>query len=146
MMKITALLIVGTVWLAQEKDPAKIVKVEFTSLTRGYQESITFTTDSIRGSKPVPGDRSKVTVINKAMKKQDWKHLVEQATSIPRAEFESLKSPTEKRAFDGAKHSTIVITLQNGDTYLHLFDDETPNEKLVPLMKCISKLRDQATQ
>jgi hypothetical protein len=122
----------------------KITKVEFSSMTRGYQESVVFTPDSVRGSKPDAGDRSKVNAFNQSLKKQDWKHLTGLVSSVPRTEFENLKSPTNKRAYDGAKHSTITITLDNGETYLHLFDDETPNEKLQPLMKCISKLRDQA--
>jgi hypothetical protein len=64
--------------------------------------------------------------------------------AVPRAQFEGLPSPTNKRAFDGAKHSSIIITLANRETYQHTFDDENPNEKLVPLMKCISNLRAQA--
>lgn len=140
--KILLLVVAYIVPFQQEKH--NITKVEFTSMTRGYQESVVFTPDSVSGNKPEPGDRTKTKSFHQPLKKQEWKHLSGLVSSIPRAEFENLKSPTNKRAYDGAKHSTITITLDNGETYLHLFDDETPNEKLQPLMKCIATLRDKA--
>lgn len=123
---------------------SNVVKVEFSSISRGYQEIVVFTPDSVRGEKPEPGDRTKKTSFEQPIRKQDWKHITQLATSLPRTEFEKLQSPTNKRAFDGARHSTITITLDSGETYHHLFDDENPNEKLQPLMTCIAQLRKQA--
>jgi hypothetical protein len=115
-----------------------IVKIEFTSLTRGYNKQIIVTKDSVitvatgRGSEE---QNKKVKLSSK-----EWERVVAAVQGITLSEVPDLKSPTEKRMYDGARHSTITISTSTGMAVSHSFDDEMPHEKLQKLMKEITKL------
>jgi hypothetical protein len=51
-----------------------------------------------------------------------------------------LPSPTSKRAFDGARHSTITIETTLGKSYTHSFDDKNPHPGLMELMEAIVQI------
>lgn len=122
---------------------AHITKIEFTSLARGYDEKMIITQDSILVFKPNIEDRYRVDKFSRITKEQDWKHLLNSLRKIGLSEFENLKSPTNKRAFDGARHSNIIITTSNQEIHQHTFDNEDPHEKLAQVMRCIALLRDK---
>lgn len=116
-----------------------IMRIEFSSLTRGYQEHITFTSDSMKYSR-VQAGHPKVAKA-RALKKSEWEDLLKVVQKIDLKEMSELKSPTMKRSFDGAKHSTISVITDSNQTFSHLFDDENPHEKLKGLMSAIVKKR-----
>ena len=115
-----------------------VVKIEFTSMTRGFNKQIVITKDSVvttsagRGS---DGQNKRIKLNSK-----QWEHLMASMEEVSFSKIPDLKSPTEKRMYDGARHSTITITAADGTAVSHLFDDEMPNQKLQKLMKEISKL------
>ncbi|HEY3430838.1 MAG TPA: hypothetical protein VGK39_09190 [Cyclobacteriaceae bacterium] len=119
--------------------PNDIVKIEFSSLTRGHSRNIIFTKDSVISS--VEG-REASPKKEKRLNAEEWQRLVGSLKNLALNEITDLQSPTMKRAYDGAMHSTIVIATSDRETFSHSFDDEDPHEKLKPLMKVIHELND----
>jgi hypothetical protein len=56
-------------------------------------------------------------------------------------DIDGLQSPTTNRAHDGATHSSIVITFDDGSSISHSFDDENPHPDLQPLLDAILQFR-----
>jgi hypothetical protein len=121
----------------------KVVRIEFNSLTRGFQETVVITADSaVRAVNPrngLPFTKAK------AIKKRDWECLQKTINKISLSEISRLESPTMKRAYDGALHSTITITTKSGEQFTHSFDDDDPHEKLKPLMREILQWKKKLT-
>lgn len=107
-----------------------IIRIEFSSITRGHQEFVVITKDSISVS------TNKQKAKTRELEKKEWAGLVSSVNKLELSSIASLKSPTMKRAYDGAKHSTLTITTQS-QSYSHAFDDENPHEKLRPILKLI---------
>jgi hypothetical protein len=130
-------LIVSSAFSArQQTKPDDVQRIEFTSITRGYQEHLVVDSDSIVFTYTDNADRKEKRHA-KANHKQAWKRVLQTVDNIDWKNFDSLMSPTNKRAFDGARHSSIIVTTRIDGTHNHTFDDENPNQRLVKLMKCI---------
>lgn len=114
--------------------------IEFSKESRGYQEHILITPDSLRsfmenaiaGNGPVERSR-KVTPV-------EWSALLSTLEGVNLRSLDELPSPSMRRASDAAMHGTITITTKGGDTYSHGFDDEEPNEVLRPLILAIREI------
>ena len=132
-----ALMLFGCAGHSQKN--SDVVKIEFTSLTRGYSNTLVFTKDSITQVVNERGIESNPR--REKIKSTDWELLTASLSNVNLSEVADLKSPTMKRAYDGARHSTISITTSQGTVVAHSFDDEDPHEKLAPLMKTIAKLK-----
>lgn len=119
---------------------SQVVRIEFTSLTRGgIIKQIIVTKDSVIKSKS-EGRGTELQTIKRAISKKDWQRLLKSFKDVTLSQVPELESPTMKRAYDGAKHSTISITT-NDATVTHSFDDEEPHKKLQQLMLQINKLK-----
>lgn len=116
-----------------------VVKIEFTSLSRGYSKQITITMDSLFKSAN-EGRGSEIQSMKRKLSSKEWDKLTQALGNISIAEIGDFKSPTMKRTYDGARHSSISITTSKGEITTHQFDDEQPHEKLQKLMNEISKL------
>lgn len=134
------LLIMGLVGCAvYSQKNSDVVKIEFSSLSRGYSKQISITKDSLIESSNVNRSTDIQTVKRKVSSKE-WERLTHSINNVLISEIGDLKSPTMKRTFDGAKHSTITVTTSKGAVGTHSFDDEHPHAKLQKLMSEISKL------
>lgn len=118
-----------------------ILRIEFNSLARGGNyKQIVVTKDSVVTSiRENRGGELKTS--GKPLTKKEWSGLLQTLENQSLAEIPDLKSPTMKRAYDGARNSEISITITDGTTFTHSFDDETPHEKLQKLMREINKLK-----
>jgi hypothetical protein len=116
-----------------------VIKIEFSSLSRGYNKQISITKDSLIESSNVNRSAEKQTVKRKVSAKE-WEKLIQSFGTIAIKEIANLQSPTMKRTFDGARHSTITVTTSTGEPVTHSFDDEQPHTKLQKLMNEITKL------
>lgn len=115
-----------------------ISRIEYSSLSRGgYHEQIMITPDSIRITKKEDRTEEGEKAYTRKLNAQEWTLLQQSLSHISMAEISELKSPTMKRSFDGARHSSIVVTASNGTSAQHAFDDENPHQKLTMLMKHI---------
>lgn len=128
MKLILALSLLAMLSFTQKKND--IIKIEFSSVTRGHQEFVVITPDSIK----VTGNKQKAMA--RALEKKEWTAIINAIDKLELSSVSALKSPTMKRAYDGARHSTITLTTQS-QSYAHTFDDENPHEKLKPLLKII---------
>jgi hypothetical protein len=120
---------------------SEIVRIEFNSGTRGHTEQIILTKDSIISvEENFQKDKASPGVARKASAKE-WSRVLDCLSGVRLTEIETLESPTMKRAYDGASHSSFIITTSDGSTFTHGFDDENPHQKLKPLMMEIHKYR-----
>jgi hypothetical protein len=125
-------------YFACSQNTDAIVKVEFSSLTRGYQELVIITKDSVSQSVNGRGESSENAIAIKAI---EWDCIIKAFKKVSLQSIPELQSPTMKRSYDGALHSTITITTASGQQFIHSFDDDEPHEKLKPLMREINLLR-----
>lgn len=114
-----------------------LTKVEFSSLSRGSFFSISITPDSIVQTSRSFDDSSQ---FQRATTQKEWVKMNKDVKRLDLESISTLKSPTMKRAYDGAEHSKIAI-YAGEKVYEHLFDDEDPNEELQALLKCILSLK-----
>lgn len=135
---ILSFLFCAVIGMAGQCQNNSITKIEFTTLTRGYQKQVFISADSL--VKIVEGRQDENKVQKRKLADGEWKELVNEAAKTPVTEIAQLKSPTSRRAFDGARHSTIVIHTKDGRSYTHSFDDENPHEKLKVLLDLIKNM------
>ncbi|HYC86952.1 MAG TPA: hypothetical protein VEB86_17085 [Chryseosolibacter sp.] len=136
MNRITFILLLMFVCLAARCQPP-VTKVEFTTLTRGYQKQIFITADSVIAITDGRQDDNQVS--KRRTDPAEWQLLMDALRGVDPQEISGLQSPTSRRAFDGARHSTIKLIVHDGKEYQHGFDDEFPHDKLKPLMDAIVK-------
>jgi hypothetical protein len=118
---------------------AQIVRIEFNSLTRGFQKNVIVTPDSVVES--VDGRQQSQNKLRK--RKNDtagWQALLKSLTEVDLQKISKLEPPSRRSAFDGARQSTLKIVDSHGNSYSHTFDDENPNDALKPLMDEILRL------
>lgn len=121
--------------------PNTVKQVEYTTLTRGYQKHITISPDSIAVT--VEG-REENKSYKRALSKDEWRMLMDCLKKVKLAEVPELKSPTVKRTYDGARHSTLTLITDDTTALTHSFDNEDANEKLLPLMKAVQKIEEKS--
>jgi hypothetical protein len=126
------------------QSPHTVSRIEFSTLTRGFQKQLFLKPDSL--IEIVDGRQEANKVVKRSLNQADWERLVKSLDGIRLEEIPSLQSPTTRRAFDGARHSTIKITIQDGKEFEHTFDDENPHPKLKDLMEAILKVQTGSPQ
>jgi len=120
-----------------------ILRIEFTSLSRGgYSKQVVITSDSINLSYS-EGREAIAKTTEKLLNSTDWMRLVNSLKGVSIAEISDLTSPTMKRAYDGARHSSITLVTANGKSATHSFDDENPHQKLQLIIKVIQQLTEK---
>ena len=146
-MKILSLLfltlILGKGCDNEAKQDIESAKIEYVANTRGFYQKIvienkTVTISEDRNNKEKP----QVTKISDA----DWKELIDLFQEVNLDEIKDLKSPTEKRFYDGAAIANLKITYQ-GTTYVgSSFDHGFPPfeiKKLVNKINSFAKQQDE---
>lgn len=116
-----------------------ITKIEFQSVSRVYYENMIITADSLVVTKKVNRATQKTTT-KSAWSGKEWRLLLKDLKTVDLAGLPKLASPTQKRTYDGAKHSRLTIH-DGATTYEHHFDDENPHPVLLPVMNCIKRIR-----
>ena len=127
----------GNIGKCQSPD---VRQIEFSKETRGYQEHIRITPDSLNiyVEDAVRGNGSMKE--SRRLEAQEWASLVSALEHVKLSELDKLVSPTMKRASDAAMHSTITITTKDGKTFSHGFDDDDPHKVLQPLVKAVREV------
>lgn len=134
---VISLLLAALPSVEQQQD---IKQIEFSKISRGYEEHIRINIDSIHIlTHDMRQDKPAMTVSRK-LDRDEWLVLLNAISEVDLKEIESLSSPTMNRASDAAMHGTISIMTSAQKSYVHGFDDENPNELLRPLMKAIRTL------
>lgn len=137
-MLILSLVTTGSA-LAQSLE--SITSITFTKQTRGLLDEIVVSRDSVQGF--VDNQRSPANSHQyaTAIDENQWAKVVLALQDVSLAAIDGLQSPTMNRAHDGAIHSSIVITFEDGSSVTHSFDDEKPHPDLQPLLDAILEFR-----
>lgn len=118
-----------------------ITSIEFTKQTRGYLDKIKISKDSVQGMVENHRASEKSRHYASPIDQDGWARLLLSLNDVSLKDVDGLQSPTMARAHDGAVHSTIVISFENGQTISHGFDDENPHPDLKPLLLAILEYR-----
>jgi hypothetical protein len=121
-----------------------VTRVEFTTMTRGYQKQVFLSQDSLISI--IDGRQQENKVAKRKLSDGEWDLITASVQEIRLADINSLKSPTSRRTYDAARHSTIKLTTKDGQGAEHSFDDESPNPKLKALMEAILKIDTGSSQ
>lgn len=119
----------------------EIKEVAFRSMgMSGHAETITVNRDSVVLSYEKRRTQEKPLTFGRKLDNGEWTSLIAIIKAINFSEISSLESPTNKRAYDGALHSEIIIRTRDREYVSPSFDDEDPHEKLQPLMNALREL------
>src|SRR5688572_11027135 len=109
-MKISLILFVASFTMAgiaaRCQDGEVVTKITFTSLTRGYQHEVFFTSDSLIA---MENNRGEEKFQKRKLQPFEWQNLMSATAGLKPEDIPSMPSPSSKRAFDGARHSTITL-------------------------------------
>jgi len=118
--------------------PVNNVSFEYEAMTRGSYNKVVVTSDSVVTIK----DRDMKNVTTGKISKADWSSLVSSLDKVNINTIQDLKSPTNKRQYDGALMANLVIT-KDGKTYQSAgFDHGEPPAEIGPIVNKIIALSD----
>lgn len=123
------------------QDLSSVSAITFTKQTRAYLEEVVVTPDSVHGvveNHRLPQNSKKYDA---AIDTDQWARFMLALQNVSLEDIDGLRSPTTNRAHDAAMHSSLVITLKDGSSVTHSFDDEKPHPDLQPLLDAILELR-----
>lgn len=125
----------------KENQMATVEKVEFHTMgMNGVYEKISITPDSLHRNTGNRRTHEPEEQFSKSIGKDEWNSVLSALAVISLDEIASLQSPGNKRAYDGAMHSEIIVTTIDSQSFRHSFDDEDPHAKLEALMEVIRLL------
>ena len=140
-MKILSLLFL-TIFLgkgcnAEQKQDIETAVIEYTATTRGFFQKIIVQNQKYGVSKDRNAESPSA---NLEISKADWKKIIDAFQEVDLEGIAALKSPTEKRFYDGAAIANIKITYQ-GKTYeSQPFDHGNPPVEIGKLVNNITVL------
>jgi hypothetical protein len=141
MKNIVFLYIVLAAGNAAQCQPDKtITQIELSKITRGYQEYIRITPDSVN----VYVENSRSTdrpgaEYGRKLETDEWTRLIQSFEGVKLDDIPKLTSPGMKRAVDAAMHSTITVQTKD-HKYAHGYDDEDAHKALQALRKEIREI------
>jgi len=123
----------------ENKQDIETAVIEYVANTRGFYQKITVQKQMYAVSK----DRNNKEIgTPKKITDAQWKKMIAAFQEVPLEELPNLKSPTEKRFYDGAAVANLKITFK-GKTYESIaFDHGNPPveiEKLVTIIADLAK-------
>jgi hypothetical protein len=138
-MKILSLLFL-TLFLGKGCDNAdnkdiNTAVIEYVANTRGFYQKIAIQKQMVTVSKDRLG-KEKVTPVK--ISNADWKTLIKIFDDITLEELKDLKSPTEKRFYDGAAIANLKITYKDVTYETPSFDHGFPNYEVKKLVTKIN--------
>jgi hypothetical protein len=142
MKKLTLLLLLTLVITScatkAQKLQADDITLEYNAMTRGSNRNVvvkqgTITTKDVTGAKP-----DVVTAVTKAQ----WDELLAAVEKVDLDKIESLKSPTDKRMYDGALTARLTVTTKNKTYKSNSFDHGQPPAEIAFVVNKIIALSD----
>ena len=118
-----------------------ITTFAFTKQSRGFLDEVVISRDSVHGALENHRTPESAQHYSAGVENDEWSKLMLALKDVSLDDIDGLQSPTMNRAHDGAIHSTIVITFEDGRTVSHSFDDENPHPDMQPLLDAILEFR-----
>ena len=106
------------------------VKISYQAISRGFFKQLTFEDAKMTYSE----DRDLKTIDTFKISKNEWKQILDLTSKLNLEELENLVSPTDKRLYDGAAHTTITIDLEGKSFNSSSFDEGHPPSKIEALV------------
>lgn len=142
-MKLNLILIVGVMLSvnAWGQSAETITTISFTKQSRGFLDEVVISRDSVHGATENHRMPENAQNYASSIGADEWAKLMIALKDVSLKDIDGLQSPTMNRAHDGALHSSIVITFEDGSSISHSFDDENPHPDLQPLLDAILEFR-----
>ncbi len=122
---------------AEQQQDIESALIEYTATTRGFYQQIVVQNQQYTVTKDRNGNEK---LDKKSISKAEWKKIVEAFQEVDLYELPKLKSPTEKRFYDGAAIANIKIVYK-GKTYeTNGFDHGNPPLEIEKLVNKITLL------
>lgn len=122
---------------AEQQQDIESALIEYTATTRGFYQQIVVQNQQYTVTKDRNGNEK---LDKKSISKAEWKKIVEAFQEVDLDELPKLKSPTEKRFYDGAAIANIKIVYK-GKTYeTNGFDHGNPPLEIEKLVNKITLL------
>jgi hypothetical protein len=118
-----------------------ISSISFTKQSRGFIDEVVVSRDSVHGVMENHRDPDNSKHYAAEVDQDSWSKLMIALQEVDLPDIDGLQSPTMNRAHDGAVHSSIVITFEDGNSISHSFDDEKPHPDLQPLLDALLQFR-----
>lgn len=118
-----------------------VSSISFTKQSRGFIDEVVVSRDSVRGVVENHREPDNSKHYAAEVDQDGWSKLMMALQGVDLSEIDGLQSPTMNRAHDGAIHSSIVITFEDGNSISHSFDDEKPHPDLQPLLDALLQFR-----
>ncbi|HET9485896.1 MAG TPA: hypothetical protein VFO54_00595, partial [Chryseosolibacter sp.] len=118
-----------------------ITSIAFTKQSRGFLDEVVISRDSVHGAVENHRTPENARHYSAGVENDEWSKLMLALKDVSLDDIDGLQSPTMNRAHDGAIHSTIVITFEDGRSVSHSFDDENPHPDLRLLLDAILEFR-----
>mgnify|MGYP006087823361 FL=1 len=109
----------------------------YNAFTRGFFQEILITKNNVTEFK----DYEKLNPINSELDSVNWENCLRLLDQINLENLANLKSPTNRRQFDGAAFAKLTI-IRNEDTIQsNSFDHKQPPSELKPLVEYILSIK-----
>ncbi len=121
-----------------QKQTMETATIEYTAITRGFSQKIVINNKNYTLNRTRLG---KDTLVQKTISDKDWNDLVKAFQDINLDELKNLKSPTEKRFYDGAAIANLKIIYKDKTYESNSFDHGFPPleiEKIVTKINSFS--------
>ena len=110
----------------------------YSAFTRGFFQELIITKNNFTVYK----DYEKLNPISKDLDLKKWRNCLKLLEPINLKNLPNLKSPTNRRQFDGAAFAQLTV-IQNGDTIQSSsFDHQSPPAEIKPLVEYILSIQE----
>jgi hypothetical protein len=120
-----------------QKQTMESSTIEYTATTRGFNQKIIVNNKTFKLTRNL---RGKDTLIQNTISDKDWNDLVLAFQDINLDELQNLKSPTEKRFYDGAAIANLKIIHKDKSYESNSFDHGFPPQEIEKLVTKINSL------
>ena len=119
----------------------RITRIEYEKASRTFRQRVVVSADSVRWSDESFSGNEHASSGGRVVRAGEWNSVLETVDGLSLGEIDTLRSPTDRRTFDGAAHTSLVIFTTSGGRFSHGFDDEEPHQSLKALLARILSLR-----
>lgn len=120
---------------SQSQNDLKKAEVEYTANTRGYYLKISIKDQMVS----ISNDRNATgSLVGTKISDADWEELIESFKTIDLKGISALKSPTEKRFYDGSAIGNLKINYKDKVYESSAFDHGTPPEQIKKIVDKIN--------
>lgn len=115
---------------ASTKQKTDFTEITYEAMTRGRSEKITIKENVVYYKTHLKSSTIKLT-------EKQQEQLKKELLKVNLSEISNLKSPTNKRLFDGAMHTTVSVKKDTKEYISNTFDDTDPPSELNELCTLI---------